>query len=273
MLRITKEGSCWLVSRWIDFGGKDRLGLFFFCAALYLLSLATWQHPQGKHVCRFCNLGFHLIWFPLFSYLVSWKKEIERQNWERKKGEGVMWWSLKWLPAVQKVHTPKRRILVSFGSAKHCGKYRKGVGKAVWRWEKEKEMKDKTYGCIKTRTRECEGEGGRRRERERYDYVDCLPHPLLALFFSPATSSSSIILPRSIASRHKTELPSTALCNTTPPVPRKCCAPLEQRLSFCTNRNTPMKQASEQLVFNPIVQDSRHTTHSSCRWAATERGR
>lgn len=89
--------------------------------------------------------------------------------------------------------------------------------------------------------------------------------PLLALFFSPAYSSSSIILPRSIASLHETELTSATLCNTAPPAPRKCCAPLEQLQSSCANRKAPMRQASERLVFNLVVQIASHTTQSSCR--------
>lgn len=97
--------------------------------------------------------------------------------------------------------------------------------------------------------------GETERERaERDDYVDCLPHPPFSLVFFPLVSSS-IILPRSIASRHEKELTSTALCNTALPAQRKCCAPLEQLQSSCTNRNAPMRQASERLVFNPVVQD------------------
>lgn len=127
-------------------------------------------------------------------------------------------------------------------------------------------MKDTTSQCTKTR-REREKEQASKQASKRDDYIDCLLHPpsvlcfFLFFFLTLAASSSSIILPRSIASRHKTELTSAALCNTAPPALRKSCAPLEQLQSSCTNRKPPLRQASQGLVFNPVVKDSKpHNT-------------
>lgn len=124
-------------------------------------------------------------------------------------------------------------------------------------------MKDTTSQCTKTR-REREKEQASKQKRRLHRLPASPPFSLVFLFFfflTLAASSSSIILPRSIASRHKTELTSAALCNTAPPALRKSCAPLEQLQSSCTNRKPPLRQASQGLVFNPVVKDSKpHNT-------------
>lgn len=125
-------------------------------------------------------------------------------------------------------------------------------------------MKDTTSQCTKTR-RERKSEQASKRRLHRLPASP--PFSLVFLFFfffltlAASSSSISIILPRSIASRHKTELTSAALCNTAPPALRKSCAPLEQLQSSCTNRKPPLRQASQGLVFNPVVKDSKpHNT-------------
>lgn len=193
-------------------------------------------------------------------------KEKERQDegkgWERKERGGLMWWSQKWLPAVQKVERQKLWILVSFVLLYTQPSITRERDRQRDSERKKRKWRTKRKGAIKQEQeseRESREQRERDRESERARWLRRLPAspPFSLVFFPPASSSFSIILPRSIASRHKTELTSTALCNTAPPAPRKCCAPLEQLQSSCTNRNAPMRQASERLVFNPVVQDGK----------------
>lgn len=135
----------------------------------------------------------------------------------------------------------------------------------MWGKTKKRKWRTQHHSALK------QGERERASKQARDDYIDCLLHPPSALCFfffffffltlAASSSSISIILPRSIASRHKTELTSAALCNTAPPALRKSCAPLEQLQSSCTNRKPPLRQASQGLVFNPVVKDSKpHNT-------------
>lgn len=133
----------------------------------------------------------------------------------------------------------------------------------MWGKTKKRKWRTQHHSALKQGERERKSKQASKRD----DYIDCLLHPPSALcfflffFLTLAASSSSIILPRSIASRHKTELTSAALCNTAPPALRKSCAPLEQLQSSCTNRKPPLRQASQGLVFNPVVKDSKpHNT-------------
>lgn len=69
-------------------------------------------------------------------------------------------------------------------------------------------------------------------------------------------ASSSIILQRSKASQHKTELTSTTLCNNAaPPEHSQRCASLDTLQGSCTNGSALPRQASQPLVINPVVQD------------------
>lgn len=134
----------------------------------------------------------------------------------------------------------------------------------MWGKTKKRKWRTQHHSALKQGERERKSKQASKQKRRLHRLPASPPFSLvffLFFFLTLAASSSSIILPRSIASRHKTELTSAALCNTAPPALRKSCAPLEQLQSSCTNRKPPLRQASQGLVFNPVVKDSKpHNT-------------
>lgn len=222
MLWITKQGSCKRVRvKWLNFGAKALLDVFLL--PCFLFALPAWQHPLSTHTSQSSpHLGIFIdyYWFCFnvpFIYIKGRDRQDRWKGWERKETAGLMWWSLKWLPAVQKVEretlyigelfTPRlyAKPSITRERARQCDSERK---KRKWRT---------THNCaIKQEQERGKAERGRERWLRR---LPASP-PFRPCFFPLASSSSSIILPRSIASWHKTELTSTALCNTAPPVPR-----------------------------------------------------
>lgn len=159
-----------------------KLSWFLLCPASYLLLLPTWQHPQSKHTgkcaCRFCNPGFTLpplsIWIISIICLVSFtvrKSEKQRQKqskgWENWEAGMCTWWGLKRIPAVQKPHKTLNICVILVSQESRIDSM---TG------EQERKWRTKHKGTIYQE---------QERERGKDYYADCLPHPLLALFFFP----------------------------------------------------------------------------------------
>lgn len=105
LLCITKHGSCKRVGvEWLDFGAKAPLVVFLLPCSLFAPSphLTTpWANTLG-YVVWILQSRFHLtqriwvllstiIWSPLLSRLVTWKRETDRvrgKGGKEKRGEG-----------------------------------------------------------------------------------------------------------------------------------------------------------------------------------------